>query len=93
MADDPQRDRHLQILSERKKAYQLTFASTAAARAVVEDLQKFCRGTETCLVPGDHDCTYALLGRNEVWHRIRDHLDLTPDQLAERYPLKPAKER
>lgn len=89
--DDPRRVRHLHILNDRKRAYQMAFANNPAVQAVLDDLRTFCRGTETCLIPGDHDRTYALLGRNEVWLRIRDHLDLTPEQLAERYPLRPAK--
>lgn len=75
----------LVILTDRKRAYQALFSQEGAARAVLDDLTTFCRGNETCLVPGDHDRTYALLGRNEVYHRIRDHLDLSPEELMAKY--------
>lgn len=81
----------LQIVTDRKRAYQALFAiDTPAARAVLLDLTTFCRGKETCLIPGDHDRTYAALGRNEVFHRIMDHLEKTPEQLLEIY-TRPAK--
>lgn len=78
-------DEWLQILTDRKRAYQAVFGETPASLAVLEDLTIFCRGKETCLIPGDHDRTYALLGRNEVFHRIRDHIELSPEQLLEKY--------
>lgn len=78
-------DKLLEVLTDRKRAYQAVFGNEGAARAVLEDLTTFCRGKETCLVPGDHDRTYALLGRNEVYHRIRDHLDLSPEELMAKY--------
>ena len=80
----------LQIFTDRKRAYQLVFGESPASLAVLEDLTTFCRGRETCLIPGDHDRTYALLGRNEVFHRIRDHLELSPEQLLAKY-TRPAK--
>ncbi len=85
MTDDPQRERYLQILTDRQRAYRMAFAPNPATKAVMDDLASFSRATETCLVPGDRDRTYALLGRNEVWLRIRDHLDLTPEELLVRY--------
>jgi hypothetical protein len=53
--------------------------------AILADLAVFCRANETCVVPGDRDRTYVLEGRREVYLRIRDHLDLTIDQLVEKY--------
>jgi hypothetical protein len=78
----------LLIMSDRKRAYQLAF-NTPAGEAILADLIPFCRARETCVVPGDRDRTYVLEGRREVYLRIRDHLDLTPEQLVERY-TKPA---
>lgn len=75
----------LMIMTDRKRAYQLVFGESPASLAVLDDLTTFCRGRETCLIPGDHDRTYALLGRNEVFHRIRDHLELSPEQLLVKY--------
>ena len=71
-----------QFLSERKTAYQLTFPNnTTASDIVLEDLARFCRANESCVVPGDHDRTLLLEGRREVWLRIQQHLQLTPEQL------------
>lgn len=81
-------DELLQIMTDRKRAYQLAFNSPAG-EAVLFDLTPFCRARETCVVPGERDKTFVLEGRREVYLRIRDHLDLTPEQLVERY-TKPA---
>ena len=85
-------DKMLEVLTDRKRAYQLVFGESPASIAVLEDLTTFCRGKETCLIPGDHDRTYALLGRNEVFHRIKDHLELSPEELLAKY-TRPAQER
>lgn len=78
----------LEIFTDCKRAYQLAF-NTPAGKAVIDDLAIFCRANETCVIPGDRDRTYVLEGRREVYLRIRDYLDLTPEQLVERY-TKPA---
>lgn len=77
--------------TEKKAAYQLAFGSPPG-KAVLADLSPFCRARETCIVPGDHDRTYVLEGRREVWLRIQQYLDLTPEQLVA-LNTKPAKER
>lgn len=69
---------------ERKKAYQLSLKSPAG-QLVCQDLADFCRANETCVVPGDEHLTWVLEGRREVWLRIQQHLNLTPDQLATLY--------
>lgn len=75
-----------QYLQDRKKAYQLTFdLSQPANEFVMEDLARFCRANESCLVPGDHDRTIALEARREVWLRIQQHLGLTTEQLFSLY--------
>jgi hypothetical protein len=81
----------LKEVTERKRAYQAAFGVAPAGDAVLADLMLFCRGRISCLVPGDSDKTYALLGRNEVWHRIRDYLDLTPEEIVEKRYIRPAK--
>lgn len=78
-----------EILTDRQRAYMLAFRSDAGA-AVLADLAVFCRADETCVVPGDRDLTYVLEGRREVFLRIKAHLDLTEDQLMERF-TRPAK--
>lgn len=76
------------IFTDRQRAYRLTF-NTDAGKAVLADLSVFCRGRETCVVPGARDLTYVLEGRRETYLRIRDHLDLTVEELIEQY-TKPA---
>jgi hypothetical protein len=74
----------LEIFTDCKRAYLLAFG-TDAGKAVIDDLAIFCRARETCVIPGDRDRTYVLEGRRETYLRIRDYLDLTPEQLVERY--------
>jgi hypothetical protein len=78
------REEAIQIWTDCKRAYQLAF-NTPAGEAVLIDLMPFCRARETCVVPGDRDRTYVLEGRREVYLRIRDYLDLTPEQLVDKY--------
>ena len=78
------RDEALVIFTDCKRAYQLVF-NTPAGAAVLADLAPFCRARETCVVPGDRDRTWVLEGRRETYLRIRDYLDLTPEQLVDRF--------
>lgn len=73
----------IQLLRGRKRAYQLSLMS-AAGQAVLHDLAQFCRANETCWHP-DPRIHAALEGRREVWLRIQQHLNLSPDQLAALY--------
>jgi hypothetical protein len=76
----------MRLLGNKKRAFQLAFSATNPADVIVlEDLAKFCRATESCVVPGNHDKTLVLEGRREVWLRIQEYINLTPDQL---YVLK-----
>lgn len=75
-------DQATAFLADRKNAYLLVF-NTPAGKIVLEDMALFCRARETCVVPGDRDRTYVLEGRREAYLRIRDHLDLTVEQLLE----------
>lgn len=79
---DDARRAALQWTEEKKRSYQLTFEATQPANVeVLEDLARFCRATESCVIPGDHDRTLILEGRREVWLRISEWLNLTPEQL------------
>lgn len=65
----------------RKQDYQLTFSrNSPAAQRVLRDLAKFCRANETVYNP-DEKMTYVLIGRNEVWKRVQDNLNLTAQDL------------
>lgn len=74
----------LQVYDDCKRAYQMTFG-TPAGQTVLADLGKFCRAGDNAAVPGDHDRTWALIGRREVYLTIRAYLDLTPQELAARF--------
>ena len=76
--------RTLDFLRRRKADYQLALKSPAGER-VLEDLARFCRANQTVFVPGDPDLTKVLIGRQEVWLRIQQHLGLTPEQLMKLY--------
>jgi len=78
------REKALEVFTDCKRAYQLTFG-TEAGKTVLADLAKFCRAGESAAVPGDHDRTWALIGRREVYLSIRDYLDLTPEQLVDKF--------
>ena len=73
------KQRFLDIIEPRVQAYKQTFRGVYAA-TVLRDLEKFCRGTETCFHP-DARMHAVLEGRREVWLRIQKHLQLTPEQI------------
>lgn len=74
------------FLRNRRLAYQRTFQVNQPANIeVMEDLARFCRANETCVVPGDRDRSLILEGRREVWLRIQQHLHLTEEQLMQLY--------
>lgn len=65
-------------LAERKKNYQ------GIPQGVLDDLRGFCRADRTTFHE-DPRVSAALEGRREVWLRIQQHLELTPDQLLVLY--------
>lgn len=82
--------RTLDYLLDRKRSYQFVFRSPSGA-AVLRDLAKFCRATSPPWgsTPGE---TARLVGRNEVFHRIIQHMNLSPEELFQvytenRYPI------
>ncbi len=77
-------EKALEIFTDCKRAYLLAFG-TAAGQTVLTDLAKFCRANENAAVPGDHDRTWALIGRREVYLSIRDYLDLSPEELVAKF--------
>lgn len=85
----PEERQTFDFLEQRKRAYQVAFGNPAGA-AALEDLAVFCRATETCVVAPrgqslDLNRTLVVEGRREVYLRIREHLDLTAEQLFELY--------
>ncbi len=70
--------RAIELLVERKKAYQ------SLHEVGMADLAKFCRANETCFDP-DPRIHAVLEGRREVYLRIKNHRDLSPEELAVLY--------
>lgn len=78
----------VEFLGGRSRSYQLTFSRTSpAAKIVLADIAKFCRANETCF-HADPRLHAVLEGRREVWLRITQHLNLTPEELYELYRVK-----
>lgn len=75
------------VLRERKTAYGQTF-DTEAAKAVIEDLKRFCRANESTFHV-DARAHAVLEGRREVWLRIQDYMELSVEQLTEKYGKPP----
>lgn len=72
-------DRLKQFLWARQHNYKLTFRSPPG-QEVLQDLAKFCRATRSTF--HENDRAHALAeGRREVWLRISNHLNMTPDEL------------
>lgn len=72
--------RTLDFLRGRKRDYQLVFKGGPAGERVLEDLARFCRANETCFHQ-DPRLHAVLEGRREVWLRIQQHINLSPEQL------------
>lgn len=66
--------------TSRKRAYQLTFGAVPG-QEVLDDLERYCRAYMDCVVPGDRDRTFVLLGQRNVFLRIKQFMELTPEQL------------
>lgn len=72
------------FLTSRKRAYQFTFNDGPHAQAVLRDLARFCRATDTTF--HENERVHAVLeGRREVFLRIQNYLQLSPDDLWEKY--------
>jgi hypothetical protein len=81
----------LSFLTVRKQNYQRAFGNPWGEQVLI-DLATFCRANETCVIPGDHDRTLLLEGRREVWLRIAQHMNLSPEQLFALYTKRPMME-
>lgn len=75
-----QDDAALLVMEQKKRAYQICFNSPAGQEVLI-DLADQCRAAESCGVPGNRDATFTLIGRHEIWLRIQNYLNLTPDML------------
>lgn len=73
------------LLRSRQTAYQQTFkAKDVAASAVLKDLEKFCRASESTF-SADPRIHALLEGRREVYLRIKNYTELSVDELFTKY--------
>lgn len=75
--------RAFDFLRRRSVDYRLAFGQPAGQQVLI-DLAKFCRANHTCFHE-DPRMHAVLEGRREVWLRIQNHLNLTPEQLLALY--------
>lgn len=69
----------------RQKQYLSVFPKeNEFAKAVLEDIARFCRAEESCF-NADPRIHAMLEGRREVYLRIRDHLNLSSQDLWAKY--------
>lgn len=73
----------LAFILERKRSYQQACGSETTA-LMMRDLAWFCRAERTCFDPDPRKHALAE-GRREVWLRIQEHLNMTPEQLLQLY--------
>lgn len=80
VVEAPTQARAIDLIRNRKRAYQETFIKDMASEIVMEDLARFCRAGKSTFDPDPR--VHALLeGRKEVWLRIANHLNLTEEEL------------
>ncbi len=77
-------DRALRFINRRSTAYRTTFTGVGPSRVVMADLARFCRASKSTAHP-DPYMAARFDGRREVWLRIREHLDLTQEELYRLY--------
>jgi hypothetical protein len=73
----------LDFLRLSSRAYRLAFPNPESSE-VLKDLAKFCHIGKAPFHP-DQRKTDILIGRQEVFFRIADHLNLQPDELFDIY--------
>jgi hypothetical protein len=67
-------------LIRRSQAYRIVFAPGQMTDVVLADLAKFCRADRSTFHP-DPRVAAQLDGRREVWLRITQHLEMSPEDL------------
>ncbi len=78
------------FLAARSHAYRAVFSpENVYTKKVLKDLAKFCRADKSAF-HADPRIHAMLEGRREVFLRLTQHLNLSPDELAEIYAKKGA---
>ncbi len=72
-------------LNGRLRSYRLTFNGSHAGNEVLADLAEFTHAHEEVFHPDPYQHAYRA-GMRAVWQRIRNNIDLTPEQYAALYP-------
>lgn len=90
MISREQYDALMDVMRDRKRAFQVTFKRGMAQDFVLRDLMKFCRARESTFHP-DPRMHAVLEGRREVWLRIQNYLGLTEEELIAIYMRDPNK--
>jgi hypothetical protein len=73
------KDKLRAIFSTRQQQYKQIFKGPVAEE-VLRDLARFCRANVSTF--SENDRIHAVAeGRREVWLRIQNHLQLSPDEL------------
>jgi len=83
-------ERQISVIRARKGAYSRLFKGVPTPgdlAYVLEDLRAFCRGDQAAYDP-DRRVNDILIGRQEVFYRIRDFTELSLDDLVMRYTEK-----
>jgi len=77
--------RTLNFLHNRKRDYANTFQRESPdVQNTLKDLAEFCRADKTTFHQ-DARVSAALQGRQEVYFRIMDHLNLSTEELYQKY--------
>lgn len=76
-------ERTIAYVTGRMQSYRSSIGAPAG-RLALADLADFCRANSSTFHPDPHIAA-RLDGRREVWLRIQQHLNLSPDQLMELY--------
>jgi hypothetical protein len=72
-------------IANRQQAYKRTFDPTSqSADIVLRDIAKFCRAGQT-VFHADPRIHAVLTGRQEVWLRIQQHINLSAEKLYDIY--------
>ena len=87
----PEEERQLEILRQRKAAYQQVFNTPIGAQVLL-DLIPFMHAKRTTNVLGEKHMIWIYEGRRQVWLRIEDHLTRTPEELFKLYRPDPNQE-
>ena len=72
-----------EFISGRAFAYRETF-DNPHGKIVLQDLAKFCYADQSTFSEGERNAA-RLDGRREVWLRIKEHLNLTDEELFDLY--------